>query len=118
MVNEYSEYMQYLNQHAYPPSSTNATSQQAFAYLTDPINGTGFSGCNPPNLYYDYVNNAQRWSNELRLQSKENGRFHWLAGLRHSMHSITYRIALGPHRAASRGSSCYSSLFGNSSASA
>jgi iron complex outermembrane receptor protein len=80
-VNEYSEYMQYLNQFANPPSTVNATSKQAFTCLTDPINGAGFSGCKPPNLYYDYVNNTQRWSNELRLQSKEGGRFHWLGGL-------------------------------------
>jgi iron complex outermembrane receptor protein len=80
-VNEYSEYMQYINQYANPPSSTNAASRQAFTCLTDPINGAGFSGCNSPNLNYDYVNNTQRWSNELRLQSKENGRLHWLAGL-------------------------------------
>ncbi len=80
-VNEYSEYMQYLNQFANPPSNVNATAKQAFTCLTDPINGAGFSGCKPPNQYYDYVNNTQRWSNELRLQSKEGGRFHWLGGL-------------------------------------
>jgi iron complex outermembrane receptor protein len=80
-VNEYSEYMQYINQYANPPSSTNATSKQAYACLTDPIYGTGFSGCNVPILNYDYINHTERWSNELRLQSKEGGgRFHWLAG--------------------------------------
>jgi iron complex outermembrane receptor protein len=80
-VNEYSEYMQYINQYKVPPSSTNATSQQAYTCLTDPINGTGFSGCNPAIQYYDYINHTERWSNELRLQSKEGGRFHWLAGV-------------------------------------
>jgi iron complex outermembrane receptor protein len=81
-VNEYSEYMQYLNQYANPPSTSfNASTQQAFNCLTDPFNGTGFSGCNPSTQYYDYINHTERWSNELRLQSKEGGRFHWLGGL-------------------------------------
>ena len=75
-VNEYSEYMQYIN-----TGSLNATSRQAFDCLTDPINGTGFSGCNAPTLHYDYIQHISRWSNELRLQSKEGGRFHWLAGV-------------------------------------
>ena len=75
LVNEYSEYMQYIN-----TASLNATSRQAFTCLTDPINGAGFSGCNVPTLSYDYIQHIQRWSNELRLQSKEGGRLHWLAG--------------------------------------
>ncbi|MEA3109623.1 MAG: iron complex outerrane recepter protein [Gammaproteobacteria bacterium] len=81
-VNEYSEYMQYLNQYANPPNTSfNASTQQAFNCLTDPFNGTGFSGCNPSVQYYDYINHTERWSNELRLQSKEGGRFHWLGGV-------------------------------------
>lgn len=77
LVNEYSEYMQYVNS-----GSLTATSQQAYACLTDPINNPtiGFSGCNAPTLNYDYIQHIQRWSNELRLQSKEGGRFHWLVG--------------------------------------
>ncbi len=75
LVNEYSEYMQYVN-----TSSLNATSRQAFACQTDPINGSGFSGCNTPTQYYDYIQHIQRWSNELRLQSKAGGWFHWLVG--------------------------------------
>lgn len=74
-VNEYSEYMQYVN-----TSSLNATSRQAFDCQTDPINGTGFSGCNAPTQYYDYIQHIDRWSNELRLQSKAGGRVHWLVG--------------------------------------
>jgi iron complex outermembrane receptor protein len=74
-VNEYSEYMQYVN-----TSSLTATSRQAFDCLTDPINGAGFSGCNAPTLYYDFAQHIERWSNELRLQSKEGGRLHWLVG--------------------------------------
>ena len=81
-VNEYSEYMQYLNQYANPPDAYfNASTQQAFTCLTDPVNGSGFSGCKPPIQYYDYDLHIYRWSNELRLQSKEGGRFHWLAGV-------------------------------------
>jgi outer membrane receptor protein involved in Fe transport len=81
-VNEYSEYMQYLNQYANPPdTSYDASTQQAYTCLTDPINGTKYSGCKVPIQYYDNANNTQRWSNELRLQSKEGGRFHWLGGV-------------------------------------
>jgi len=81
-VNEYSEYMQYLNQYANPPNAYfNASTQQAYDCLTDPFNGAGFSGCKPPIQYYDYIQHIHRWSNELRLQSKEGGRFHWLGGL-------------------------------------
>ena len=79
-VNEYSEYMQYVN--TGPPSSLTATNRQAFDCLTDPINNpsVGFSGCKVPIQYYDYDEHTDRWSNELRLQSKEGGRFHWLVG--------------------------------------
>ncbi len=81
-VNEYSEYMQYLNQYANPPDAYfNASTQQAYTCLTDPVNGSGFSGCNPPVQYYDYRTKTYRWSDELRLQSKEGGRFHWLVGV-------------------------------------
>src|SRR6202034_3664642 len=39
-VNEYSEYMQYLNQYANPPDAYfNASTQQAYTCLTDPDNG-------------------------------------------------------------------------------
>ena len=41
----------------------------------------GYVGCNVPIHYYEYHTNPERWSNELRLASKPNGRFHWLAGL-------------------------------------
>jgi outer membrane receptor protein involved in Fe transport len=77
-VNEYSEYMQYVN--TGPPSNITAAYQQSYTCLTDPFNGAGYSGCQVPILYYDYRNNVKRWSNELRLQSKQGGRFHWLVG--------------------------------------
>jgi hypothetical protein len=67
--------MQYVH-----TATFNATSRQAFDCLTDPINGTGFCGCNVPILYFDNTQHNDRWSNELRLQSKEAGSFHWLIG--------------------------------------
>jgi iron complex outermembrane recepter protein len=83
-VNEYSEYMQYLN---VTPGvgGFNATTQQSYVCAHGPTytNPTeAFSGCNAPIQYYDYDNDTSRWSNEVRLQSKEGeGRwFHWLLG--------------------------------------
>jgi iron complex outermembrane recepter protein len=80
-VVEYSEYAQYVN---LPPkplgSGVTATYVQSFACQTDPIYGTGFSGCNPPNMWTDYRINSERWSHELRLESKPGGRVHWIAG--------------------------------------
>jgi iron complex outermembrane recepter protein len=79
LVNEYSEYMQYIN-----TGSLSASLQQGYTCQTDPVSSggaSGFSGCKVPTLYYDYINQIDRWSNELRLQSKEGGRFHWLGGL-------------------------------------
>ena len=78
-VNEYSEYMQYVHTSSQTPANV-----QANNCLTDPISSggaNGFSGCNAPIQWYDYVNHVERWSNELRLQSKTGGRVHWLAGL-------------------------------------
>jgi outer membrane receptor protein involved in Fe transport len=78
-LNEYSEYMQYVH-----TNTLDAQGRQAFTCLTDPVSsgGTlGFSGCNVPTLYYDYYSQTDRWSNEVRLQSKSGGRVHWLAGL-------------------------------------
>ena len=78
MVNEYAEYVQYST----IPGAT-AADLQAYACLTDPTHSASgvFSGCNVPTQYYVYDNNTQRWSNELRLQSKAGGRLQWLAGL-------------------------------------
>ncbi len=86
-VNEYSEYMQYVNTPTITPES-----RQGFTCLTDPFwsvalsgdpNSTpaAFSGCNVPTLWYDYDTHVERWSNELRLQSKSGGQAHWIAGL-------------------------------------
>jgi outer membrane receptor protein involved in Fe transport len=77
-VNEYSEYMQYIN-----TGSLTAASQQGYDCLTDPVSSGGtqpYSGCKVPTQYYDNVYNIDRWSNELRLQSKDGGIFHWLVG--------------------------------------
>jgi outer membrane receptor protein involved in Fe transport len=68
---EYSQYMQnYLG-----------GAQEGFTCLNDPVYGTGpYSGCKVPLQYYEYHTNPERWSDELRLVSKEGGRFHWLVG--------------------------------------
>jgi iron complex outermembrane receptor protein len=83
-VNEYSEYMQYINS----SPSFNATTQQSNNCATGPTNGTPtiplgatpYGSCNPSVQYYDYIQHIDRWSNELRLQSKPGGRLHWLIG--------------------------------------
>src|ERR1700728_230220 len=55
--------------------------QEGFTCLNDPVYGTGpYSGCKVPLQYYEYHTNPERWSDELRLVSKEGGRFHWLVG--------------------------------------
>ncbi|MGA2188749.1 MAG: TonB-dependent receptor [Steroidobacteraceae bacterium] len=80
-VNEYSEYMQYIN--TGPPDNLTAASQQGYTCLTDPVSSGGaspYSGCKPSVQWYDYINHIDRWSDELRLQSKEGGWFHWLVG--------------------------------------
>ncbi|HEY2685166.1 MAG TPA: TonB-dependent receptor plug domain-containing protein [Steroidobacteraceae bacterium] len=79
-VNEYSEYMQYIN-----TGSLSAASQQGYTCLTDPVStggASGYTGCQAPIQYYDYINHIDRWSNEVRLQSKQDkdSWFHWLAG--------------------------------------
>jgi iron complex outermembrane recepter protein len=81
-LNEYSEYMQYAHTAGNYPISPQYL--QGFACKTDPVSSNGaspFSGCNVPTLYYDYKDYTRRWSNELRLNSKPGGRFHWLVGL-------------------------------------
>jgi outer membrane receptor protein involved in Fe transport len=70
--NEYSQYIENFNHGA----------NEGVTCLNDPVYGTGpYTGCNSPIQYYEYHTNPQRWSDELRLQSKEGGRFHWLVGL-------------------------------------
>jgi len=82
-VDEYSEYVQYSN-----VSPFTAANLQSFACLNGPVinpsaqyPGGAFSGCSVPMQYTNYQNQTQRWSNELRLQSKPGGRIHWLGGL-------------------------------------
>ena len=77
-VNEYSEYVQYSTAAGFTPSII-----QAYACETDPVHNASsvFRGCNVPIQFYVYDNNTQRWSNELRLQSKAGGRLQWLGGL-------------------------------------
>jgi outer membrane receptor protein involved in Fe transport len=84
-VNEYSEYMQYVN--TGPPNNYTAANRESFTCLSGPVGSapaspsTPLSGCNVPIQYYNYTDKVYRWSNELRLQSKENGGWvHWLIG--------------------------------------
>ena len=85
---EYSQYMENfapsytpffpLNGPAGPPP---AGTQQGFTCLSDPAyGGTPFTGCQVPLQYYEYHTNPERWSNELRFNSKPGGRWHWVAG--------------------------------------
>lgn len=76
---EYSEYVQYSTIQPYT-----AANLQSFSCLTGPTMQGGtdkYSGCNVPSENYIYDSQTERWSDELRLQSKEGGRFHWLGGL-------------------------------------
>ncbi len=80
--NEYSQYMQNFNAGAklVPPSGYPGT-QEGLTCTNDPFYGGGpFTNCLPPNQSYEYHTNPTRESNELRLQSKKGGRFHWLVG--------------------------------------
>jgi outer membrane receptor protein involved in Fe transport len=77
---EYSEYMQYAN----VPPYLYAPYLQGYSCKTDPVSSGGsapYSGCNVPTLWYDFYTNPERYSDELRLQSKPGGSLHWLAGL-------------------------------------
>ena len=69
-VTEYSEYVQYAN-----VGSTTADYIQGFACEAD-----GFVNCNNPYMYYDYRSDVKRVTNELRLQSKGDGRLRWIVG--------------------------------------
>ncbi|MBS0579333.1 MAG: TonB-dependent receptor [Proteobacteria bacterium] len=70
--NEYSQYMEnYLG-----------GAKEGVTCTNDPVYGTGpYTNCNPPVQYFEYHTNPERWSDELRLQSKSGGRLHWLGGL-------------------------------------
>ena len=91
---EYSQYMQNFAP-SYTPYFTNgaagcsgstclappAGTQQGFTCVSDPAyGGTPFTGCGVPLQYYEYHTNPERWSNELRFNSKPGGRWHWVAG--------------------------------------
>ena len=61
-----------------PPPGT----QQGFTCVSDPAyGGTPFTGCGVPLQYYEYHTNPERWSNELRFNSKTGGRWHWVGGV-------------------------------------
>jgi outer membrane receptor protein involved in Fe transport len=78
-VDEYSNYVQYST-----VAPFTAANIQSFACQTGPTIGGGtdnFSGCGVPTMYTVYDNKTERFSNELRLESKQGGRLHWLTGL-------------------------------------
>jgi iron complex outermembrane recepter protein len=83
-VNEYSEYMQYVN--TGPPNNYTAANRQSYTCLNGPTGnpataGTPLSDCNVPTQYYNYTSKVYRWSHEARLQSKDSDFwFHWLVG--------------------------------------
>ncbi len=80
---EYSQYMENFAPSYTPffPNGAPAGSQQGFTCLHDPAyGGVPFSGCGVPLQYYEYHTNPERWSNELRFNSKPGGRWHWVAG--------------------------------------
>ncbi len=90
--NEYSQYMENYAPYSYYSGYVKGA-QEGFACKTDPFYSTAgwrpgdptptvspFSGCQAPLQTYEYHTNPERWSHEIRLQSKAGGRFHWLGG--------------------------------------
>ncbi|MGO9327767.1 MAG: TonB-dependent receptor [Steroidobacteraceae bacterium] len=78
-TDEYSNYVQYSTVQPFT-----AANIQSFACQTGPTiqGGTdAFSGCNVPTMYNVYDTHSERWSNEVRLESKPGGRIQWLTGL-------------------------------------
>jgi iron complex outermembrane recepter protein len=96
--NEYSQYMENYAPYSYYSFTYVKGAQEGFACKTDPFYSvqpnpaltppapqpagppSPFSGCQVPIQTYEYHTNPERWSNEIRLQSKSGGRFHWLGG--------------------------------------
>ena len=70
-TNEYSNYME----------NYKGGAQEGFTCLNDPNYGGGpYTGCQVPTQFFEYHTNPQRWSEEVRLVSKDGGRVHWLTG--------------------------------------
>jgi iron complex outermembrane recepter protein len=87
--NEYSQYMENFAPYNSYTGMYVKGAQEGFTCKTDPfysvypVNGgvqQPYSGCNVPLQTYEYHTNPERWSNEIRLQSKTGGRLHWLGG--------------------------------------
>jgi outer membrane receptor protein involved in Fe transport/tetratricopeptide (TPR) repeat protein len=53
---------------------------QATTCVTDPFSGPGTHGCKVPYMYGEVSNTLERWSNELRVQSKPTGNVQWTIG--------------------------------------
>jgi outer membrane receptor protein involved in Fe transport/tetratricopeptide (TPR) repeat protein len=68
---DFSDYAQY---------SSYSNFIQATTCVTDPSSGPGDHGCRIPYMYGEVSNVLERWSNELRLQSKPRGNVQWTIG--------------------------------------
>jgi len=53
---------------------------QAVTCVTDPFGGPGDHGCRAPYMYARTDSALERWSSELRLQSKAGGKWQWVIG--------------------------------------
>ncbi len=76
-INEYSNYVQYVDTPSVTAASVQAVACQSSDLTTTP---PSFSGCNVPTMFYDYHDQINRWSHEVRLQSKPGGSTHWTVG--------------------------------------
>ena len=68
---DFSDYAQYSSYSHYINAATCAS---------DPTYGNGYRGCKAPYMFGDVTGEIERYSNELRLQSKSGGRLHWIVG--------------------------------------
>lgn len=77
---EYSQYME--NYLGGAQEGFTCQTDPTYSVLLRPAGGVQpFTGCSAPLQYYEYHTNPERWSDELRLASKQGGSFHWSVGL-------------------------------------
>lgn len=69
-VIEYSNYVQYSTSSYYTPAFLQSMACDLATCTTPTV----------PTMWYDYRSVSERWSHELRLESKPGGRAHWVAG--------------------------------------
>ncbi len=68
---DFSDYAQY---------SSYSSFIQATTCMTDPSSGPGDHGCKVPYMFGEVNSTVERWSNELRLQSKPRDKVQWTIG--------------------------------------